>query len=958
VFDRYRGRGDDEYGPPPPPFRLRQTSFNFGNFRGVNKWIILGVTLIIAFVVLDTVKGIYINWLWFDGAGYKDVYTKVIRTQVALFAVGGLVMAIFLGINVWWAARLALLTPARGIVDDAEATSLRRLFTVGLIAGVLFVSAIFGTIAASHWEQVLPYFNATSFGVNDPQFGKDVGFYVFELPALRLLFGWSFSAVVVTTLAVSGLYLFRYLVVGADVETGRYSRPHLCILLLFAVGLFIFHYYLARYELVFSTKGVVFGATYTDIHARLLFIYVGTALALLTAGALVFAAVTRRTSAPITTMILWAVVMLIGATAYPETVQRLQVQPNELEKEREYIQRNIDMTRRAFGLDAIEEKQFPAAPEVTAQEIADNQATIDNIRLLDVAPLRQTYAQIQTIRPLYEFLDVDVDRYTIDGQRRSVMLSARELSSGRLPPDAQGWVNRRLQFTHGYGAVMSPVNVVIQEGLPELWLRDIPITGKLQITRPEIYYGEEPEHYVVVNTKAKEFDYPVGDGSVQTVFEGKGGVQLGNIFNRFLLAWQFADTNILISGSLTNESRLLFHRNIAERVQTLAPFLRLDRDPYLVISDGRLFWIQDAYTATSHYPYSTPAPGGFNYIRNSVKVVIDAYDGTTNFYIADPKDPIIQTYGKIFPKLFQPLDKMPATLREHLRYPEDLFLAQVSQYRTYHIKDPGQLYNKEDLWQIPNELGPSGGEQPLAPYYIIMRLPGETTEQFVEILPLTPARRANTIAWMAARSDVADYGKLTVFRFPTDTVVFGPRQVEARIDQDTAISAQFSLWNQSGSRVTRGNLLMIPVGRGNLYIEPVYLQAESSQLPELKRVVVVNGGRISMEPTLSQALDVVFGRAPSTLPTSGSPATSGPGVTPTPGPGGTPGASPTPRPAATPAPAGTPGAGVSVNELARQADAAYQRAQTALRNGDFATYGTEIATVQSLIQQIVQRSTP
>ena len=691
MFDRYyRGRDPGDYGPPPPPFRLRRTSFNFNGFGGANKWIIVGVTLILLFIVADTLKGIYVNWLWFQGAGFQSVYEKVLRTQVVLFAAGGLTVAAFLGANMWWAARLALQTPARGVADDAEATSLRRLYAVGLIAGVLFLGAIFGTIAASSWETVLPYFNAASFGVNDPQFGRDVGFYVFKLPALKFLFGWAFAAVVVTILAVSGLYLFRYLVVGADVETGRHSRPHLCLLLLLAVALFSFHYWLERFELVFSTNGVVFGATYTDIHARLLFNYVGIGLALLTAAALVYAAVTRRTGVPISTMVVWAVIMAIGGAAYPETVQRLQVQPNELEKERPYITRNIEMTRRAFALDSVEERQFPAANEVTAQELADNQATIDNIRLLDVQPLRQTYAQIQTIRPLYEFIDVDVDRYTIDGQRRSVMLSARELSSGRLPPDAQSWVNRRLQFTHGYGAVMSPVNVVVQEGLPELWLRDIPVSGRVPVTRPEIYYGEEPEHYVVVNTRAKEFDYPVGDGSVQTVFEGKGGVQLSSMLRRLVLAWQFGDVNILISGSLTNDSRILYNRNIQDRVRRLAPFLRLDRDPYLVIVEGRLFWIQDAYTTSSHYPYSTPS-GGYNYIRNSVKVVIDAYDGTTTLYLADPSDPIIQTYAKIFPRLFTAFEQMPSALRNHIRYPEDMFLAQVNQYRTYHIKDPGQL---------------------------------------------------------------------------------------------------------------------------------------------------------------------------------------------------------------------------------------------------------------------------
>ena len=499
------------------------------------------------------------------------------------------------------------------------------------------------------------------------------------------------------------------------------------------------------------------------------------------------------------------------------------------------------------------------------------------------------------------------------------------------------------------------MNSVVEEGLPDLLLSDIPVTGQVPIQQPDLYYGEEPEHYVIVKTKAKEFDYPLGESSAQNVFDANGGVKLGSIFQRFLLAWNFGDLNIAISGSVTSDSRILFHRNIADRVQTLAPFLTLDHDPYLVIADGRMYWIQDAYTTTDRFPYSTPSSvGGYNYIRNSVKVVVDAYDGTTTLYLADPSDPIIQTYARIFPKMFTPMAKMPASLRAHIRYPEDLFLAQVNQYRTYHITDPGQLYNKEDLWSIPTETSTGGGQAPLQPYYLIMRLPGEPTEEFVEILPLTPARRSNTIAWLAARSDGDNYGKLIAYRFPTDSLVFGPQQVESRIDQDPAISAQFSLWNQSGSRVTRGNLLMIPIGQGNLFVEPVYLQAETSQLPELKRVVVANGNTIAMEPTLEQSLKVVFGQAPPTPPDTG---TGAPASTTASTTAGTPTATPsaTPRTASTPASQATPPtvpSNASIGDLARQADAAYQRAQDALKNGDFATYGQQIAQVQALIKQI------
>ena len=958
-FSRFPFREGDDFGPPPPPFRIRRRRWDFQSLGGANRWVILGVSIIVLYIILNTAKGIYVDWLWFDGAGYQSVYSKSITTRILLFLGGAALFIVFFGANVFYAGQLALRNPAPGLAE-AEAAALRRLYLLALIAGTLFFAVIFGTIAASNWDVVLRFLNRESFGVEDPQFGRDVGFYVFQLPALHFFQSWLLGLAILTTIAVAGLYLFRFLVAGFDGGLSQ-TKLHLTLLLVVVVLVYTAGYWIDRFDLSFSTTGVVFGAGYTDINARLPFLYFGMVLGVVAALMLLVSALRRGSiMLPVGTMIVWAGIMAIGGVVYPATVQRLQVQPNELEKEREYIQRNIEMTRRAYGLDGIDERPFPAAPEVTTPEVAENQETIRNIRLLDVRPLLQTYAQIQTIRPLYEFIDVDIDRYVIDGVRRQVMIAPRELSPSRLPQDAQSWVNRRLQFTHGYGVVMSPVNEVVQEGLPELFLRDIPVTGKLPVTRPEIYYGEEPEHYVIVKTKAREFDYPIGEGSVQNVFEGEGGVKLGSRLTRAVFAWAFADLNIAISDSITDESRILFRRNIRDRITTLAPFLTLDRDPYVIIADGRLVWMQDAYTTTTHYPYSRPSTNningglnGTNYIRNSVKVVVDAYDGTTTFYVVDPEDPMLKAYSRIFPDLFTPFEEMPQALRTHLRYPEDLFLAQVNQYRTYHITDPNALYNREDIWQVPTEIF-SGSEEPVQPYYVIMRIPGEATEEFALILPLTPARRQNTIAWVAARSDVPNYGKLLSFRFPTDTLVFGPRQVESRIDQDTVISAQFSLWNQSGSSVIRGNLLMMPIGRGNLFIEPIYLQAQTSQLPELKRVVVVNGNRIAMEPTLERSLAVIFGGAAPTPP--GIDTTTGGITSPTPPPAATPGATATPRPSPTPPPAGTPSGNVA--ELAREADAAYQRAQEALRNGDFATYGSEIARVQELIQRIVQLSGP
>jgi uncharacterized membrane protein (UPF0182 family) len=943
AFRFYRGPEGEDLGPPPPPFRIGRRPAARLPFRGGwSRVLFVIVGIIIIYVVLSTLRGLYVDWLWFEGAGYRSIYSKMLATRVWLFFAGAGVFLAYFFPNVAYASR-SLTAAGSGGLLEVDGAALGRLRLLALIAGSLFLAVIFGSVAAARWDVVLQFLNAERFGVEDPQFGRDIGFFVFTLPALGFFQSWLIGAAVLTVVIVAGVYLLRYLLMGVEGADARATKVHLSLLLVVVIGLFIWGYWLDRFDLLYSTRGAVFGAGYTDVNARLPVKYVLMGAAAVTALAVLANLPRKGIALPGIAIGGWVAIGAVGGLIYPETVQRFEVDPNELEKETPYIQRNIEMTRMAFGLDELEERPFPATLSVTLQEMEDNPDTIRNIRLLDVRPLLQTYSQIQSIRPLYRFLDVDVDRYFLDGVLRQVMLAPRELSPDRLPADAQSWVNKRLQFTHGYGIVMSPVNEVIDEGLPQLFMRDIPVMGKLPVHRPEIYYGEQPDHYVIVKTRAQEFDFPLGETSALTVFEGEGGVKLGSFFRKLVFAWHFGDLNIMISDQLTSESRILFRRNIQERVRTVAPFLILDNDPYIVIADGRFFWIQDAYTHTDRFPYSKPAPNGVTYIRNSVKVVIDAYDGEMRFYLFDEDDPIIRAYQRIFPSLLRPASEMPQSLRSHVRYPEDLFLTQVLQYLTYHIKDPQTLYNREDIWTIPRELF-DDQEVPVDPYYVIMRIPGEPAPEFALILPLTPARVPNTIAWVAARSDGANYGKLLAFRFPTDTLVFGPRQVESRIDQDPGISAQFSLWNQSGSRVIRGNLLMMPIGEGNLFVEPVYLQSATSRLPELKRVVVVNGNRIAMEPTLEQSLNVVFGRAPSTLPgAGGAPLTGGPP------PAATPTATPSePRPTATP---GGPALGVA--ELAREADAAYRRAQEALRRGDFGAYGVEIARVEELIRQIV-----
>ena len=579
------------------------------------------------------------------------------------------------------------------------------------------------------------------------------------------------------------------------------------------------------------------------------------------------------------------------------------------------------MTRKAFCLDRIEEQDFPTEECLSFQDIQKNPDTITNIRLWDNRPLKDVYNQIQSIRGYYEFNDVDIDRYTVDGQYRQVMLSARELVQGKLPANAQTWVNQRLQYTHGYGAVMSPVNEITTEGLPNLFLQDVPPRGKLPLDRPEIYFGEKTTGNVIVNTGAKEFDFPKGDENVQTQYQGKGGVALDSYFKKLVFASQFGAPNILFTNYITSESRILYFRNIKERVQRVVPFLLLDNDPYLVVADGRLSWIQDAYTYTDKYPYSQPFQDRLNYIRNSVKVVIDAYDGTMSLYVADPNDPLIVTYSAIFPGLFTPMGQMPASLASHVRYPEDLFKVQVEMYRAYHMRDANVFYNKEDLWKVPNEIFDTK-EQPVEPYYVIMRIPGQPKEEFVLMIPFTPPNKDNIIAWLAARSDGADYGKLLVFKFPKDRLIYGPMQIEARIDQDPTISGQFTLWNQGGSRIIRGNTLVIPIEKSNLYVEPIYLQAEKSRMPELKRVITATGNKLVMETTLQESLAKLFGQQPAT-PLPGAPPTTAP-------PPAAPGAQ-------------LPGTAASLVQSARQH---YNAAQDALKNGNWAKYGDEIKAME------------
>jgi uncharacterized membrane protein (UPF0182 family) len=879
------------------------------------------------FIIINVGKGFYTEWLWFDSVEYGSVYTTILKTKVLIFfSAAVLFFILFLG-NLMLATRLTPRSEAR-IWPWALVRPLEKILKITIITGVALLSLIFGLSAQGNWEIVLRFFHGQPFGVTDPIFNREVGFYVFSLPFFYLIRGWLLGALIITLLGTAAAYVFSYSVQPRRFQLERPVLAHIGGLLIAILGLFAWGYRLGIWELVFSRRGVIFGASYADINARLPAQWILLVVVLALIGLVILSVYRRDYRRPLYGFVGWIGIAIIVGGIFPGLVQRFLVQPSELTRERPYIEYNIQFTREAFALNRVVEQSFPAETTPSSQDIAQNEVTINNIRLWDNRPLKDTYNQIQAIRLYYDFNDVDIDRYIIDGQYRQVMLSARELSVEKLSSEAQTWVNRQLQFTHGYGVALSPVNEVTTEGLPVLLVKDLPPAGKFNIQRPEIYFGEKTNHYVIVTTKTEEFDYAMGDQNVYGRYAGKDGISIGSFTRRLIYAWQLDDFNILISDRLTPESKVLYYRNIKERVQHLAPFLTLDQDPYLVIMDGRLFWIQDAYTGTDSYPYSQPLRNGINYLRNSVKVVIDAYDGSVAFYIADPEDALIRTYQAIFPQLFLPISEMPETLRAHLRYPEDMFKIQAAVYQTYHMRDVRVFYNKEDLWDTPREVY-RGNEQPVEPYYIIMRLPGEEREEFLLIQPFTPVNKNNAIGWLAARSDGENYGRLLAYNFPKEKLVYGPSQIENRIQQDTTITEQFALWGRGGSRVIRGNLLLIPLGKSNLYVEPIFLQAEAGGLPQLKRVIVAAGDRIAMEPTLEQSLAAIFDTE---LPP--------------------PETAPVVKPPAPQIPEGPVSPDIAL--LVEEAQQHYDKAQEHLQAGDWAGYGRELDALKAVLEQLTE----
>ncbi len=803
-----------------------------------------------------------------------------------------------------------------------------------LVAGAaVLLGLLTASIELANWEVALRFLHQVPYGESDPVFGRDIGFYLFSLPAYVAIKNWLLLVVFFSAVLAGAVYW-----VQGDIEFDKPPRGLSPAALLHGsllLGLYFvvkaWSYALDRFLLLYSDNGIVVGAGYTDLHVRLPILWFLVGLAVLCAIAAGATARWRTWRLPAAAMLLLFAGSIVVSGLFPALFNRFYVKPSELQLEMPYIERNITLTRQAYNLRQIAVKPFQAEERLSFASLEANRPTVDNIRLWDVQPLMSTYAQLQEIRTYYRFLDMDIDRYRLDGAYQQVMLSARELEPALLPSNAQTWVNLHLLFTHGNGVVMSPVTRKSTEGLPLFYLEDIPpvATGGPAIREPRLYFGQAEERYVIVKGSTPEFDYPKGKDNVYAAYDGADGVAIGDTARRGLFSWYFSDPNILLTEYITAESRILFHRNIQDRVRTIAPVLRLDHDPYIVVSGGRLFWMQDAYTTSDWFPYAQPqSSGGLNYIRNSVKVVIDAYNGSVDFYVSDPDDPLIRTYQRIFPGLFKPLAAMPADLQQHIRYPEDLFLVQAQLYRTYHMDRAEVFYNREDLWQFPRQ--PADGDglvgrdaQRMAPYYMIMRLPGEPRAEFVLMLPMVPSQRENMIAWLAARCDPPDYGKLVVYEFPKDKQVYGPFQIEARIQQNTDISQQISLWNQMGSRVIRGHLLVVPIENSILYVSPLYLRAATGQLPELKRVIAAYGDRVVMEETLGAALAALF---KDTAPPPARPAEVGA--------------------AAAAGPTGP------ADARAREALVHYDRAIERLKAGDFAGFGTELDALRPLLEAL------
>jgi hypothetical protein len=903
-------------------------------------WIGFGLVILFVLIFGGGIATFYTDWLWFGEVGYRSVFWTQLIDRSLLGWIGGVLFFAIVYPNLWLARALVPPPAERFHSDDMRSRVghfARRTLTLVIFGVTAVASLLVGLEAAGHWLDYAMFTHSSSFSAVDPIFHRQIGFYIFTLPFLQYIYQWLFFTLIVTFIATAVVHFLNRAIdfVAGTPTFAPHVKAHLSVIFALALFLKAWGYYLDRFNLLYSNMGAVFGAGYTDIHARLPALDILIVVAIIS-GLLALVNIYRRGIGLPTAalVILVAASLLIGAV-YPGIVQAVVVGPNQISLESRYIANDISATRKAFNLDTIDVSQFPAKANLTAADIRKNQATINSIRVWDYRPLQQTYSQLQALGQYYVIPNnsVDIDRYTVNGTLRQVMLAAREMSLSNAQPDVANWINTHFQYTHGYGVIMSPVNKATPEGLPEYFIRDMPPVSSvgLNVDVPQIYYGQETTDWAIVDSKQKEYDYPGSSQPNYTQYSGKGGIPVGNYLRRIAFAWRFGDLQMLLKNPISPESRILFHREVLERVNEIFPSLTFDQeaggDPvYVVIADGKIYWIVDAYTTSSTYPYAKPtADTGINYIRNSVKVVVDAYNGTVNFYVSDPRDPIIRTYTKIFPGVFKPLSDMPKTLLPHIRYPEYMFKLQANMLATYHITNPQAFLTKADLWAIPNEIvGTSGDQSPIQPYYVVMTLPGETREQFLLMQPFTPLNRDVMVAWMAARCDPGEYGKMILYEFPKDQLVYGPAQIESRLNQKPSISSELTLWNQQGSKVNRGNLLVIPINQSLIYVKPLYLESESSKIPELKRVVVAYGDDLEMEPTLDAAIARIFGGSATVAEATATIKSISPGK------------------AATP----------QAKQLIDQAIEEFQKAKELQQKGDWAGYGEQLNKLDQTLRAL------
>jgi uncharacterized membrane protein (UPF0182 family) len=929
----------------------------------------------VLFFLLTSLRGIasfYTDYLWFKEVGFTSVWRGVLGAKVLLAAVFTAVFFVGMWASLTIADRIA---PRFRPVGPEDELVQRYREAVGPHAAAVrtgvtgLFALIFGLGVSGQWQNWILFRNATSFGVKDAQFGRDIGFFVFRLPFLSFLVNWIFVALVIVTFVT---IVAHYLNGGIRLPQSSLERvtpavrTHVSVLLALLALTKAVGYYLQRFELSMSTRGAVDGPTYTDVNAQLPAIRLLIFISIIAFVLFLVNIFVRGWLLPGLAVGLWVLVSVLAGGVYPAFIQKFRVQPAEVTRERPYIERNIKATRAAYGMDKVEAKDFTYAEDITPTDLEQNAGTIRNVRLWDPAFVKNTFQRLQEIRSYYRFNDVDIDRYDVNGTNTQTLVSARELNANDLP--STSWVNTRLSFTHGYGAVVSPANAVSTTGQPAFLVKDVPPVGEPKLTQPRIYYGEQDNAYVIVKSKQREIDFQSPTGATETsTYAGKGGVPMSSFLRRFAFALRFGDINPLISNLVTPSSRAMYVRDIGERVRKAAPFLRYDADPYPVLFNGRLTWVQDAFTVTSRYPYSQRANteqlpirsglnGTFNYVRNSVKATVDAYDGTVKFYVMDDTDPLVQAYRKAFPSLFTPMSQMSQDLRKHLRYPEDLFKVQTNMYGRYHINDPADFYNSSDAWTVAQDPGsgpiPTGDAAAAAvqstlaprpgvavvparskrmdPTYLLLRLPADPLESFLILRPFVPVsqgdKQQNLSAFMTAKSDPDSYGKLQAFVLPRGVQIDGPALINSRILSDPAITQQLTLLNREGSRVQQGNVLVIPIKNSLLYIRPIYVEATSNPLPELRKVVVVYGKRAIMEDTLQAALAKLFGAAPPTLEQQ--PVTGG-----------------------APVPTGPAGPPPDVKALLDRAAAAFKAADDSLKAGDLAGYQAHVKEAQSYVDQ-------